>query len=73
MTTRTTIAAALLVFAPLLARANTELTVKSERSSVPVKGLQTQTGEKQPPANQTIHHARYALDRVGGWQQSRRL
>jgi len=55
MTTRTTIATALLVFAPLLARANTELTVKSERSSVPVKGLQTQAGEKQPPANQTIH------------------
>src|SRR5216684_1212020 len=55
MTTRTTIATALLVFAPLMARANTELTVKSERSSFPVKGLQTQGGDKQPPAQQTIH------------------
>ncbi len=55
MTTRTAIAAALLVFAPLLARANTELTLKSERSSVPVKGMQTLNGEKHPPADQTIH------------------
>ncbi len=54
MTTRTTIATALLVFAPLLARANTELTVKFERSSSPVKGLQMQSGEK-PPASQTVH------------------
>ena len=55
MTTRTAIATALLVFIPLLARANTELTVKSERTSFPVKGLQTQSGDKQPPADQTIH------------------
>jgi hypothetical protein len=55
MTTRIAIATALLVFAPLLAKANTELTVKSERSSVPVKGMQTLNGDKQPPANQTIH------------------
>ncbi|HXA18303.1 MAG TPA: hypothetical protein VN380_15005 [Thermoanaerobaculia bacterium] len=55
MTTRTAIATTLLVFAPLLARANTELTVKSERTSFPVKGMQTLSGDKQPPANQTIH------------------
>lgn len=55
MTTRTAFAAALLVFAPLLARANTELTVKSERTSFPVKGMEAVKVDTQAPANQTIH------------------
>jgi hypothetical protein len=55
MTTRTAIATALLVFAPLLAWANTELTVKSERTILPVKGVQNLNGDKRPPVDQTIH------------------
>src|SRR5258708_6202318 len=55
MSVRIAIVTAALVFAPLLAQANTEIPVKSERSTFPVKGMKTVKGEEKPPANQTIH------------------
>jgi hypothetical protein len=55
MSVRNAIVAAALVFAPFLAQANTELTVKSERSTFPVKGLKTVKGEEKPAPTQTIH------------------
>jgi hypothetical protein len=54
MSFRTAIIATALVFAPFLAQANTELTVKSERSTFQVKGMQA-TGEAKPATNQTLH------------------
>src|SRR4051812_15440211 len=54
MSFRNPIIAAALVFAPFLAQSNTELTVKSERSTFQVKGMQT-TNEAKPAANQTLH------------------
>src|SRR3954451_22808973 len=52
---RTVIATAVLLVAPLVARANTELTIKSERTTIPVKGMQRINDDKGPPTNQTIH------------------
>jgi hypothetical protein len=52
MSIRTSLVAAALVFSPFLAQANTELTVKSERSTFEVKGA---TGAPRPAANQTLH------------------
>jgi hypothetical protein len=55
MSIRTSIVAAALVFAPLLAQANTELTVKSERSTFEVKGMTPVKSDAKPAVNQTIH------------------
>ncbi|HXH40327.1 MAG TPA: hypothetical protein VNN08_16985, partial [Thermoanaerobaculia bacterium] len=55
MSIRTTIIAAVLFAAPFVARANVELTVRSERTTVPVAGLQRAGDDKGSPAKQTIH------------------
>jgi hypothetical protein len=52
---RTVIVTAVLLLAPLVVRANTELTIKSERTTIPVKSMQRNYGDKGPPTNQTIH------------------
>jgi hypothetical protein len=52
---RTAIVTAALVLAPLVAQANVEITVKSEHSILPVKGMKTVKGDEKPPPNQTIH------------------
>lgn len=52
---RNALIAAVLVIAPLVAQANTELTIKAERTAFPVNGVQQINNDKKPPANQTIH------------------
>ena len=55
MSVRTAIVTAALLFAPLVARANVEITVKSERTKIPAEGVQRSNDDKGPPAKQTIH------------------
>ncbi|HSY48564.1 MAG TPA: hypothetical protein VLC46_07130 [Thermoanaerobaculia bacterium] len=55
MSVRTMIIAAALLLAPLVARANVEITVKSERTKLPAEGVQRSNDDKGPPAKQTIH------------------
>src|ERR1019366_1461736 len=52
---RTLIITATLFFASLVAQANVELTVRSDRTAFPVEGLQRTSDDKGPPAKQTIH------------------
>jgi len=54
MSIRTATIATAFVLAPFLAQANTELTVKSERSTFAVKGMQ-KTSEAKPAATRTLH------------------
>ena len=55
MPTRTALATLAVLFAPVLLSANTELTIKVEHSTIPIKGAQTLEAGPKPPANQTIH------------------
>lgn len=54
MSMRTALIAAVLLFAPRFVQANVELTIKTDFTSVPVKGAEKVSGDKSP-TTQTVH------------------